>query len=222
MPEITADPPARPPYSPAMPRQLKFEPCIPTRGTKVPAGADWLHEIKHDGYRLIVRREGDRVRLFTRRGYDWSDRYPAIVAAARKLREPSFVIDGEAVILGADGLADFDRLHARTNDGEPRLVAFNLRAVGGEDIRAESLHACKARLKKLLGRSKGGIQLNPHMQGEIGAAMFAHACKLGLEGIDPIGRGDRQAGSRSKTRRRLRCSGPRKAHGNAGAENYAQ
>ena len=50
-----------------------FKPCIPTRGTKVPAGPDWLHEIKHDGYRLIVQREGKRVRLFTRNGYDWSD-----------------------------------------------------------------------------------------------------------------------------------------------------
>jgi ATP-dependent DNA ligase len=60
-----------------MPRRL-FEPCIPTRGTKVPAGPDWIHEIKHDGYRLIVQREGKRVRLFTRNGHDWIDRYPLI------------------------------------------------------------------------------------------------------------------------------------------------
>jgi ATP-dependent DNA ligase len=53
-----------------------YQPCIPTRGTKVPAGPDWFHEIKHDGYRLIVQREGKRVRLFTRNGHDWSDRYP--------------------------------------------------------------------------------------------------------------------------------------------------
>ena len=60
-----------------------FEPCIPTPGTKVPASKNWLHEIKHDGYRLIVQREGKRVRLFTRNGYDWSDRYPLITEAAR-------------------------------------------------------------------------------------------------------------------------------------------
>jgi bifunctional non-homologous end joining protein LigD len=59
-----------------------FEPCIPTRGTKVPPGSDWLHEIKHDGYRLIVQRDGKRDRLFTRNGYDWSDRYPLITEAA--------------------------------------------------------------------------------------------------------------------------------------------
>jgi bifunctional non-homologous end joining protein LigD len=57
-------------------RKSPFEPCIPTRSTKVPAGKDWLHEIKHDGYWPIVQREGKRVRLFTRNGYDWSDRYP--------------------------------------------------------------------------------------------------------------------------------------------------
>ena len=64
------------------------------RGTKVPAGADWIHEIKHDGYRLIVQREGARVRLFTRNGYDWTSRYPLIVEAARRIRTRRFVLDG--------------------------------------------------------------------------------------------------------------------------------
>jgi bifunctional non-homologous end joining protein LigD len=69
-----------------------YQPCIPTRGTKVPAGKDWLHKIKHDGYRLIVQRDGDRVRLFTRNGYDWSARYPIIAEAALRNRAKSFVI----------------------------------------------------------------------------------------------------------------------------------
>jgi ATP dependent DNA ligase domain len=77
----------------------------PTRATKVPAGPDWIHEIKHDGYRLIVQkidqgRGNNRVRLFTRNGHDWTDRYPLIVAAALRNRTSSFVIDGEAVLLG--------------------------------------------------------------------------------------------------------------------------
>jgi bifunctional non-homologous end joining protein LigD len=92
-------------------RNIAFESCIPTRGTKVPAGADWIHEIKHDGYRLIVVRDGARVRLFTRSGYDWSDRYPLIVEAALKNRTTSFAIDGEAVLLGVDGVSDFNGLH---------------------------------------------------------------------------------------------------------------
>jgi len=60
-------------YLPVMPKNA-FSPCIPTRGTDVPAGPDWIHEIKHDGYRLIVQREEKRVRLWTRNGHDWSDR----------------------------------------------------------------------------------------------------------------------------------------------------
>jgi bifunctional non-homologous end joining protein LigD len=62
-------------------------PCIPTRAAKPPAGPDWVHEIKHDGYRLQVRRDGAAVRLFTRRGYDWSGRYPAIVVTAVQLHD---------------------------------------------------------------------------------------------------------------------------------------
>ena len=90
----------------------KFQPCSPTRGTTVPAGPVWLHEIKHDGYRLIVGRDHDRVRLFTRNGHDWADRYPWIVKAARRLRVKQFVIDGEAVVLGANGLSDFEALYS--------------------------------------------------------------------------------------------------------------
>jgi hypothetical protein len=80
-----------------------FDPCIPTRGTKVPDRPEWIHEIKHDGYRLIVQRDGQRVRLFTRNGHDWSDRFPPIAEAALRNRNTNFVIDGEAVLLGVDG-----------------------------------------------------------------------------------------------------------------------
>ena len=99
-------------------RTHEFLPCIPTRGTKVPVGPDWLHEIKHDGYRPIVQREGKRVRLFTRNGRDWSDRYPLITEAALRNRNTSFVIDGEAVLLGVDGISDFKGLHSRRQDNE--------------------------------------------------------------------------------------------------------
>jgi len=64
-------------------------PCIPTRGAKVPAGAEWLHEIKQDGYRLIVQRDGKRVRMFTKNGYDWSGRFPRIVEAVLRHRSSS-------------------------------------------------------------------------------------------------------------------------------------
>ena len=76
-----------------------FEFCLPTLGKNVPAGREWLHEIKYDGYRLRVERDGDRVRLITRGGYDWSKRYPWIAEAALK-NATRFVIDGEPIILG--------------------------------------------------------------------------------------------------------------------------
>ena len=106
--------------------KIAFEPCLPTRGTRVPAGPEWLHEIKHDGYRLIVHRDGARVRLFTRNGPDWTGRYPLIVEAALKNRQTSFVIDGEAVLLGVDGISDFNGLHSRKHDDEVQLYAFDI------------------------------------------------------------------------------------------------
>jgi ATP-dependent DNA ligase len=88
--------PGRQTYLNAMPPPRQFQPCIPTRATKVPAGPDWIHEIKHDGYRLIVQKDHKRVRLFTRNGHDWTDRYPLIVESALKNRSSSFVIDGRS------------------------------------------------------------------------------------------------------------------------------
>lgn len=99
-------------------RKSAFHPCIPTRGTKVPARPEWIHEIKHDGYRLIVQRDGKTVRLWTRNGYDWGNRFPLIREAALRNRQSSFVIDGEAVLLGVDGQSDFDGLHSRAHNDE--------------------------------------------------------------------------------------------------------
>jgi hypothetical protein len=102
--------------------------CIPILAHKPPAGPQWVHEIKHDGYRLIVRRDGERVRLFTRRGYDWTERFPAISTAAPKLRAKCFIIDGETVVTGSDGIAAFDELHSRRRSCSPKRAAWVLRA----------------------------------------------------------------------------------------------
>ncbi|WP_370102730.1 ATP-dependent DNA ligase [Bradyrhizobium yuanmingense] len=77
--------------------------AIPVKGTVVPSGPDWLHEIKHDGYRMKVLRDHDRVRLITKGGFDWTKRYPWIVDGALKIRTTQFVLDGEAVVLNVDG-----------------------------------------------------------------------------------------------------------------------
>jgi bifunctional non-homologous end joining protein LigD len=114
-------------------------PCIPTRAYKVPSGAGWVHEIKHDGYRLQVRREGDSVRLFTRRGFDWTRRYPAIAVTATLLRAKSFTLDGEAVVCGPDGVAVFDAVQRRGTVSEAMLYAFDLLELDGEDLRGMPL-----------------------------------------------------------------------------------
>jgi bifunctional non-homologous end joining protein LigD len=169
-----------------LPRRIRtdgfVDPCIPSRAPKPPSGPDWVHKVKHDGYRLIVRRDGETVRLFTRRGYDWTERYPAIAAAAAKLRAKSFTLDGEAVVAGADGIAVFDALHRRGRVSDAILQAFDLLELDGEDLRPLQLGKRKGRLARLLARVRVGIALNQHTD-ENGAVVFLHACKMGLEGI---------------------------------------
>ena len=141
-----------------------------------------MHEIKHDGYRLMVRRQGARVRLFTRRGFDWLHRFPLIVEAACTLRVSSISIDGEAVVCGDDGISDFDRLHSQGWDAAVFLFAFDVLEIDGDDLRQEPLERRKARLEKVLARAPGGIQFNEHVDLD-GATVFQHACTMGLEGI---------------------------------------
>ena len=106
-------------------------PCLLTNGRTVPAGLEWVHEIKHDGYRMICRRDGTRLRIFSRRGLDWTGRMPRIAAALQALCVSSATIDGEAVVRDQDGVTDFDRLRkdlARTNarSQDVFLYAFDL------------------------------------------------------------------------------------------------
>jgi bifunctional non-homologous end joining protein LigD len=127
-----------------------FEFRLPTKSTTVPTGPEWLHEIKYDGYRLRLEREGVRVRLITRGGHDWAKRYPWIVEAARKVRQTRFVLDGEAVVLCADGVSDFNALHSRKHDHEVQVGAFDIMAEDADDLRKLPLEQRKARLDRLL------------------------------------------------------------------------
>lgn len=166
--------------APALPGY--FEPCLPSPSKVVPQGPLWVQEIKHDGYRLIVRRTGDRVRLLTRRGYDWTKRFPRAVDALTRLKASSITLDGEAVVCGADGVSDFYRLHSQGCDELVFLYAFDLLELNGEDYRTEPLQNRKAKLENLLSRCIDGIMFNEHVSSE-GALIFKHACKLGLKGI---------------------------------------
>ena len=115
------------------------------------------HEIKHDGYHPFVQRDGKRVRLFTRNGRDWSGRYPLITEAALRNRNSSFVIDGEAVLLGVDGRSDFNGLHSRRHDNEVQFYAFDVLVSDGQDVRKLPLSMRKTNLTRLLARRVDGI-----------------------------------------------------------------
>jgi bifunctional non-homologous end joining protein LigD len=161
----------------------KFEFCLPTTGKLVPAGAEWFHEIKYDGYRLRVERDVRAVRLITRGGHDWTRRFPWIVEAALRNRSPRFVIDGEAVILGVNGISDFNALHAGKQNVEVQLCAFDVLAIDGDDVRGLPLSMRKANLERLLRGRADGIFVNPFETGAIGPQLFRAACDMGLEGV---------------------------------------
>ncbi len=132
-------------------------PCLPSRADKPLVGPDWIHEIKHDGYRLMARRDAAGLRLLSRNGIDLSDRFPLIAAAVTRLPVRSCLIDGEAVVCDRDGLAVFDALRFR--HGPAHLVAFDLIELDGRDLRHEPLEVRKRALTRLIGAGTPGLAL---------------------------------------------------------------
>ena len=141
-----------------MPTPGFIEPCLPSPGEQPPIGPDWVHEIKHDGYRLMARRDPVAVgiRLLTSNGYDWASRYPLIVQAVNKLKARSCLIDGEAVCCNEHGVPAFDKLRYRSNDQDVVLIAFDLLELDGNDLRREPLEVRKQTLASLLRGSLPG------------------------------------------------------------------
>src|SRR5438128_5043810 len=156
-------------------------PCLPTKALQPPTGDAWLHEIKHDGFRVIARKEGGRVRLYSRPGNDLTDRFP-LVGALAQLRSRSCIIDGEAVACDDDGVPSFDRIRYRRHDARVFLYAFDLIELNGDDLRRDPLEVRKATLANVLASAAHGIWFNDHIE-DNGPTVFKHACKLGLEGI---------------------------------------
>jgi ATP-dependent DNA ligase len=158
-------------------------PCLPRPAKEPPAGQGWIHEIKHDGFRILARRDGAYgVQLYTRNGSDFTDRYPRIVAALESLPVRSCVVDGEAIVVDQHGLSIFNALRYRQHDHAAVLCAFDLIELNGDDLRHQPLERRKATLAELLRGVDDGIAFNQHFAGD-GAAIFQHACALGCEGI---------------------------------------
>jgi bifunctional non-homologous end joining protein LigD len=183
------------------------EPCLPSPRDRPPAGPDWIHEIKHDGFRLIARRGAERVRLFTRNGHDWTERFPQIVEAVLALRPASCLIDGELIVCDEGGLADFGRLRSRQHDDDAALCAFDLIELDGRDLGPQPIEARKAALAKLLDHCLPGLVLNFVFEQD-GPLVFEHACLLGCEGIVSKRKDPRYRSGRSphwvRTRQRRR------------------
>ena len=157
-------------------------PCLPTKAQEPPSGPMWLHEIKHDGFRVIARKDGNRVRLYSRPGNDLTHRFPLIVETLARLRSRSCIIDGEAVACDDKGMPSFDRIRYRHHDASVFLYAFDLIELNGDDLRREPLDTRKATLASVLRRAASGLRLTEHIEAD-GSTVFAHACKMGLEGI---------------------------------------
>jgi bifunctional non-homologous end joining protein LigD len=172
-------------------------PCLPMTAPRPPSGPLWLHEAKHDGFRVIARKDSERVRLYSRSGNDLTQRFPLIVEAMARL--PSCTIDGEAVACDVGGLPSFDLLRHRQRDADVFLSAFDLIELDGEDLRRQALEQRKVDLHRLLADTEPGILCNEWIDGGDcdGATVFEHARSLGLEGIVSKRKGSRYVSGRS-------------------------
>jgi len=161
-----------------------IEPCLPSPAKAPPSGPGWIHEIKHDGFRIMARHDTAGVRLITRHRNDFTDRFPFIATAVKALPARSCVIDGEAIVCDENGLAVFDLMRGHGSNASAVLCAFDLLELDGKDLRRRPIEERKDLLAKLLHDSDSdlGIVLNKHYE-EDGETIFREACRLGCEGI---------------------------------------
>jgi bifunctional non-homologous end joining protein LigD len=157
-------------------------PALATKIEKVPSGARWVHEIKFDGYRVQLHIANDDIKVFTRRGNDWTKRFRKVAADAYLINAGSAIIDGEVVVPAVDGTTDFSVLQNELKGKSTKIVmvAFDLLYLNGHDLRKLPLLERKATLQKLI--AKTAIQFSESFELD-GPKMFKHACKTGLEGV---------------------------------------
>jgi bifunctional non-homologous end joining protein LigD len=165
---------------------LRFiEPQLASPVDQPPEGKHWIHEIKHDGYRCQVLLERGQARVFTRNGFDWTDRYPSFARAAANLKCQSAIIDGEAIVQNADGASDFEALASAMKQRPHNIIlyAFDLLHLNGKDLRQQTLMERRANLKQLIeADSNSRIQFSDEFHGD-GDSLFKACMERGLEGI---------------------------------------
>ena len=178
-----------------------IEPMLPTLVDAAPEGAEWVHEIKYHGYRTQLAIAGKDSRAYTRNGYDWTDKYGIVIAAAKALKCRSAVIDGEMCVQNADGVTDFKALRSAIGRLPERLMlfAFDLLSLDGRDLRAEPLLDRRQRLQDLIGINPSSrLQFSAEQAGH-GPAFFQAADRHGLEGIVSKRADSRYVSGRAKT-----------------------
>ena len=161
-----------------------IEPCLPSPAKAPPSRPGWLHEIKHDGFRILARRDSAGVRLITRHGNDFTARFPLVASAVAALPARSCVIDGEGIVCDENGLAVFELIRGHDSKTSAVLCAFDLLELDGRDLRRRPIEERKGLLAKLLHDSDSdlSIVLNKHFEDD-GTAVYRAACQLGCEGI---------------------------------------
>jgi bifunctional non-homologous end joining protein LigD len=157
-----------------------IDPCLPSPAKAPPSGPGWLHEIKHDGFRILARRDAAGVRLIARAGNEFSHRFPAM--AVGKLPVRSCLIDGEAIVCDQNGLAVFELIRRHGALASAVHCAFDLLELDGRDLRREPIEKRKTLLARLLKGQQSSLVLNEHYE-EDGAIVYREACRLGCEGI---------------------------------------
>jgi bifunctional non-homologous end joining protein LigD len=180
-------------------------PALASKIDKVPSGDRWLHEIKFDGYRVQLRIANDDIRVFTRRGYDWTHRFRKVAGDAYLINAGSAIIDGEVVVPAADGTTDFSVLQNELKGKSTRivLVAFDVLYLNGRDLRKLPLVERKAILKKLI--EKTPIQFSESFELD-GQEMLKHACRVGLEGVVSKVRDSRYPSDRTNDWVKVTCA----------------
>lgn len=181
-------------------------PQLATAVSHPPTGAGWLHEPKLDGYRLLCRVDNGHATLATRRGHDWTNRFPAVAEAAAALPCRTALLDGEAVIFDARGLTSFQRLQNAITAADPAivLVGFDLLHLDGIDLTQAPLRARKEVLRSLLAGAPPQIRYGEHVDSG-GDAFFREACRLGLEGTVAKRTDDPYREGRTKSWLKTKC-----------------
>jgi bifunctional non-homologous end joining protein LigD len=185
-----------------LPKQLQLALLV----DEAPAGDDWLHEQKFDGYRILAEMDGRKLRLLSRRFNDWTAQFPTVVDAVAALPVKSVLLDGEVCVVMPDGRTSFQALQNAFGQRNANIVyfVFDVLAIDGEDLTKLPLEERKKRLAKLVGKKQGVIRYSDHVVGN-GEAFFKLACKKGLEGIVSKKRNAPYAPGRGKSWLKTKC-----------------